>query len=247
MLRYVPIVAGVVMIVWLGIVQGLKSDRWTDPAVGAAEFAARLSEVPMEVGSWRGTDHSAEADERALGVAGAVGHRSLTYQNSIDPSQVVSVYLVCGHSRSITAHTPDRCYPASGFERLEKLSKQSLSYGGSMPADFYTTVFSKDSAEGRERLRVFWTWAIDDHWQAPDSPTRTFAAQRALYKMYLITPLVDRTESANDSVCMEFARQFLPKLNRQLFQAQPVEPAKQPAASGQTTALRGGDCGGLKS
>lgn len=223
MFRYVPVALGLVLIVFLGVVQGLKSDRWTDAGADAAEFAARLANVPMEVGNWEGTDQSEEANKDALAVAGAVGNLSLTFTNKVT-GQSVSVYVICGNFRKITAHTPDRCYPASGFTSLGPQTRQPIEWGDAK-AEFYTKSFRKESIEGVQSLRVFWAWSEDGKWLAPDHPNMEFAGVRALYKLYLISPIQKRNEQPLESSVMPFAKEFMPLLDRALF---PPETATSP-------------------
>jgi hypothetical protein len=215
MLRLVPIIAGAVLIVLLGVVQGVWSDRWNQDPAAAKRFAERLENVPLNVGDWEGKDESNQADPRILDVAGAAGHKSIVYQNQKTGKQV-SVYLVCGHSRKITGHTPDICYPASGFSAVGQQIKQPLDWDNST-SEFNSKVFRKDSREGIETLRVFWAWAVDRNWQAPDNPRRTFPRVQALYKMYLISPVQSHDERPDQSPCVEFARVFMPQLNNALF------------------------------
>jgi len=224
MLRYVPIVLAFLLVISLGIVQGVWSDRWTDTAIGAAEFVARLPHVPTEVDNWKMVeDTSEDADPRTLKAAGAAGHLSRTYKNS-KTGKTVSLYLVCGHSRKIGGHTPDKCYPASGFTGINQQIRFPLPCGDTT-FDFYTKSFRKESIEGIQILRIFWAWAVDPEWKSPSSPVQAFAGVRALYKMYLISPETRKGEP-EESACVEFAKVFLPVLNKALFPAaQPPQPA----------------------
>jgi hypothetical protein len=215
MFRYVPIVCGLVLIVFLGVVQGIWSDRWSDEGIAAAEFAARLANVPMQVGNWEGVDQSEEGNERALKVAGAVGNLSRVFTNKVT-GQTVSVYIICGHFRKITAHTPNRCYPASGFSSVGEQTQQPIAWDDST-AEFYTKSFRKESIEGIQFLRVFWAWSQNGKWQAPNHPNLEFAGVRALYKLYLISPVQKRNEQPLESAAAPFAKEFMPELNRALF------------------------------
>ena len=217
MLRYVPVALGLVLIVSLGIVQGILSDRWTNEGAGAAEFAARLANVPMQVGNWEGVDLTEEGNERALQVAGAVGNLSRTFTNKVT-GQTVSVYIICGHFRKITAHTPNRCYPASGFSSVGEQTQQLIEWDDSK-AEFYTKSFRKESIDGIQFLRVFWAWSENGDWLAPDRPNWEFAGVRALYKLYLISPVQKRNEQPLESTAVPFAKEFMPKLEQALFPA----------------------------
>ena len=225
MFRYVPIVFGLALILFLGVVQGIWSDRWSDEGADAVDFAARLANVPMQVGNWEGVDQSEEADQRALDVAGAVGHLSRTFTNKVT-GRTVSVYVICGHFRKITAHTPDRCYKASGFASVGEQTQQSIEWDDST-AEFHTQSFRKESTDGIQFLRVFWAWSQDGKWQAPDHPNWEFARVRALYKLYLISPVQKRNEQPLESAAVPFAKEFMPELERALFPAtaSPETPA----------------------
>ncbi|MFV2066533.1 MAG: exosortase-associated EpsI family protein [Pirellulales bacterium] len=215
MFRYVPIALAFVLIVSLGIVQGVWSDRWTDMAVGAAASVERMQYVPTEVGNWKMVDDTTDdANPRTLKAAGAVGHLSRTYKNT-KTGQTVSLYLVCGHSRKIGGHTPDKCYPASGFKGINQQMRFPLPCGDTT-FDFHTKSFRKESIVGTQMLRIFWAWAVDPEWKTPPSPTRAFAGVRGLYKMYLISQETRKGEP-DESPCVDFAKVFLPELNKALF------------------------------
>ena len=221
MLRTLPVVLGLVLIVGLAIVQGRWSDRWSDSATAVKDLVDRLDAVPTVVGDWEvAQDDSGKMDERVREQAGAIGHLSRIYKNKKTNSEV-SVYLVCGHSRKITGHTPDKCYPGSGFTELAKQMKQPVPIDGG-EAEFYTNAYRKETPSGLQRLRVFWCWAIDSGdeagmWRAPDSPWRVYAGVQAMYKMYLISPIRTRKERAHESPCIDFAEVFIPEINKRLF------------------------------
>jgi len=232
MARIVPISLGFVLIVFLAVVQGRWSDRWTDTSEAAQQLAARLENVPTQFGSWKVKSDSSETlDDRTREVAGAVGHLSRVYENEKTGDEV-SVYLVCGHSRKITGHTPDKCYPASGFKGISREMKHSISLGENS-AEFFTNSYRKATPEGNQVLRVFWSWADDNpgqrgQWVAPDQPWRAFAFVPAMYKMYLISPIRKRKERPHESPCVNFAEEFIPRLNQQLF-PDADQPTSEPA------------------
>ena len=107
------------------------------------------------------------------------------------PCEVVTLWLIVGHARDITAHTPEVCYPASGFtKRSAESSLHPFIVEGQPPADFYTNTFIKEDPTGRQLVRVFWSWYHPNDegtvlWQAPENPRWEFGNARALYKMLL--------------------------------------------------------------
>ena len=244
MARYLPIILGVFVIVGLTIPQISWSDRFAQSNVTATEFAELLKNVPTEIGDWHGED--LDVDEQVRKTAGAVGYVSRFYRNSRTGDEV-KLWLIVGHSRDITGHTPDVCYPSSGFSRrVEKNSLHPFVFPNQPQADFWTNTFTKEDADGRSLVRVYWSWYSPQEdgtirWEAPEHPRWTFGNARALYKMYFTSDMRDHKETTEQSACVRFAREFLPVVEEALTHVQKpgtsagnVSEAAEPAADDPT-------------
>src|SRR5436190_21004973 len=114
MLKYIPIAIAVVLLVASALVQGHLSQRWgTFPELEA--MANQLQNVPLEIGDWKGAEGE-KMDAKMRKAAGAVGDLHRVYTTGGE-KEAVSLDIVCGRPRDMLSHTPDRCYPAAGFER----------------------------------------------------------------------------------------------------------------------------------
>lgn len=103
------------------------------------------------------------------------------------------VSFISGISGSVATHTPDVCYPGSGYKTLRGPRKETVDVGGT-PATVYVADFEKKTQTKLDRVRVRWAWTVDGTWVAPDNPRWQFAGQlRAptLYKVYIASPLPD--------------------------------------------------------
>lgn len=247
MSRYIPILLGVVAIVGLTIPEIRMSDRFKDSNVKAEQFAELLKDVPMSIGDWRGEDLPVE--EQVQKTAGAVGYVSRAYRN-IRTGERVTLWLIVGHAKTITGHTPEICYPSSGFTtRAEKNALHPFPVEGQPKADFYTNTFVKEDVTGRQLVRVFWSWYRPNDegkviWEAPENPRWTFGNERALYKMYFSSEMRSPKETTEQSPCSRFAQDFLPVVNEALatygapdesIQAKNARAAKAAKESGDTT------------
>jgi len=212
--RWMVLGVAAVLIVGTGILQGLWSDRWSDSTVDSRHQAERIARLPLKLGEWQGEDIA--ATEREIKASGAVGHLSRIYRNQLTGEQV-SLFLICGHMRHVSVHTPDRCYPANGFEQQGEPQRFTIATSAG-PIETFTTTFRQEEATGIHRQRVFWTWGYEDHWQAPENPRVSFAGVRAMYKMYLISAVPPTGEqSAEESPALKFAQDTLGELNTILF------------------------------
>jgi hypothetical protein len=224
MSRYLPIVLGVLVIVGLTIPQIVMSDRFASTNVSAAQRAELLKKVPKKIGDWHGEDMAVDPNVRK--TAGAVGAVSREYRN-IRTNEKVNLWLIVGHARAIaiSSHTPNVCYPASGFEqRAPDNSLYPMEFPGVPRAPFWTNTFFKEDFTGRRLVRVFWSWynpQSEDNkgkvaWEAPENSRRQFGNTRALYKMYFSSEMRDLSETAEKSACLRFAREFMPIVNEAL-------------------------------
>jgi uncharacterized protein DUF3485 len=239
--RYLPIAVGVALLVGLTIINGMMTDRLAGANFTAEEKAKLLENVPKVVGDWRGEDKKVE--EAIKDTAGAVGAVSRTYRNT-RTGEIVDLWLIVGHGRAISAHTPDICYRASGFTaRADDNSVYPLVMEGrDKPVQFLTNTFFREDVKGRRLIRVFWTWHNTEtagnkdvtFWEAPTNSRWHFGNTRALYKMYFTAEMRDQAETAEQSPCLRFARDFLPEVENALTE---VHGGTAPvAAAGETGA-----------
>jgi hypothetical protein len=229
MLRYIPIIAAVALLAGVAVVQGQWTERWGkfDPEEVVHRVDA-LSKVPMKFGRWEGTDQ--ELDERQLKIAKVSGVVQRSYRN-IDTGQEVSVYLATGKARSVSVHTPDKCYAAAGFRQAEDQVAVPVKYGDGKTAEFYTGHFRKDAPEGTVHLRIFWSWNATGEWLAPQVPKVTFAKYPALYKMYVIRLIRPGEQYLGEDPSVEFLEEFLPILEETLNDRSSSQPAEPKVAS----------------
>jgi hypothetical protein len=120
------------------------------------------------------------------------------------------VTLISGIPGSVSAHTPDVCYPGSGYKTLRPAKKETVEWSVGRTAEMYVADFEKKTATRHDRARVRWTWACDGNWVAPDHPRWQFAAQLmkapVLYKVYIVTALPEEGDERpeDDAVTRAF-------------------------------------------
>lgn len=238
---YLPAVLGVLVIVGMTIPQVMMTDRFAGSNFSADQQATLLEKVPEKFGDWVGVD--TEITNEVRRTAGAVGAISRVYRNS-RTGDTVKLWLIVGHARPVSAHTPNVCYQGSGFiQRAPENSLHPFAFPGQDEAPFWTNTFVKEDATGRHIERVFWSWynpmdGMEEgkvRWQAAKNPRWQFGNTRALFKMYFASEMHDTRETTEDSPCVRFARDFLPIVNSALAdvtsgkEGKPAAAADQPA------------------
>ena len=203
-----PIGAAVLLMGVSCFYQGKWSERWGSfPEL--AIFAEQLEEIPMNIGEWQGEDNQ-KSDERILQLSGAAGELVRTYRNAA--GEQVQVMLMCARFRDVFYHTPDRCYPAAGFEMQSQPQRDVID-----GAHFFTTTFLKSEPTGTHAERGYWSWSADGEWLAPTNEKLTFAGERALYKLYVFGAIPASEDArAEHDYLSDFIRAFMPALETAL-------------------------------
>ena len=218
MTRVIPIVIAILAIVSLTVVEGVMSERWADSR-HCGYCAALLDDVPTQIGNWKSTDNQVTEVERK--GAGARGYVSRTYRNEAKDKEV-GVWFIVGHARDTFRHTPDICYGGNGFEMQGDQTRYELPLADGKKASFFVATFTKPNVMGGEmKQRVFWTWFKPDAdsqepvvWRVPEGMSASslryeFAAAPALYKLYFTVSGAEAEAAGDQSVAMDFAREFL--------------------------------------
>jgi hypothetical protein len=185
MMKPLTYFAVLALVVCGALVHGSVTQRW-GVLVPDEELTARLhaAEVrfrdwqPTEVPTVMPTNERSTATSRRYDSAGA------------KRSAVIS--LISGTPGSVATHTPDVCYPGSGYKTLRGPRKEKFELPGGRPGECYVADFEKKTQSKHDRVRVRWAWLHEGAWVAPDSPRWQFAGQlRAptIYKVYIATPL----------------------------------------------------------
>jgi hypothetical protein len=169
------------------VVNGAVTQRWTivapDPAV-----AERLHAQEVKFEDWKASEVPTDMPVNERSTA--------TSRRYVSPTTGRSgmVTLISGIPGSVSAHTPDVCYPGSGYATLRAPKRETIDLPGGKAAAVYVADFEKK----KDRIRVRWSFAADGDWIAPDHPRWQFATQLmrvpVLYKVYVVTPLSDDGE-----------------------------------------------------
>lgn len=190
------------------VVNGMATQRWSaftpDPTV-----SDRLHALEVRFEDWKPSEIPTEMPTNERSVA--------TTRSYVSPSsgRLGVVTIISGIPGSVSTHTPDVCYPGSGYRTLREPKRETVELPGGRTAAFYVADFEKKTATKQDRARVRWMWSTDGTWIAPDNPRWEFARQLTrvpvLYKLYVVTPLPDEAEDRpeDDAVTRAFVATVL--------------------------------------
>jgi exosortase len=217
--RVAPTLVAVSILIATGAVTGRWTHRWmiSDELNSAV---VRLDSVPLTFGDW--VAHDERVDPRSLAAADLEGGVMRRYQNRRN-GRKIHVMLVCGRPGPVAVHTPDICYPATGYQ-MAQTEPSKVVLGGPRPdpseSQFLVARFTRDRSLNCEGLQVYWSWNASGKWTVPRSPRVEFAGQPFLYKVYVVSTGTSEDEKTGAAWEMEFIRQLASELDKALFSGQ---------------------------
>ena len=109
---------------------------------------------------------------------------------------VVVASITSGPTGAVSTHTPDVCYPGSGYKTIKAPKKETIHLPGGGTATYMMAVYEKKSSTSVDRQRIRWAWSIDGQWDVPAAPRWHVPYLRAneLYKLYVVTPEAARDD-----------------------------------------------------
>jgi hypothetical protein len=194
-----------------GLAHGLRTGRW-QVSDAREQAVAALERVPLGFGDWEG--EAVAADARAFERVGADGFLVRRYRNRVTGDSV-SVMLVCGLPGPVAVHSPDVCYPSTGYELVAPPEHVAVPADSGEAGEFFSASFRKRGGVEPGRLRVLWAWhSPGGGWSAPENPRWAFARSAALFKLYVIRETASSGERPGDDPDAAFLGQFLPRLEK---------------------------------
>jgi hypothetical protein len=174
------------LVVCGALVHGAATQRW-GVFTPNEEQTSRLHATEVRFEDWQPTEVPTDmpVNERSTAT-------SRRYASASGRAAVVS--FISGIPGSVATHTPDVCYPSSGYKTLHGVRKENFKLPDGRECAIYVADFEKKTQTKSDRVRVRWAWMHEGAWVAPDNPRWQFAGQlRAptLYKVYIATPLAE--------------------------------------------------------
>jgi hypothetical protein len=130
-----------------------------------------LKDIPRDLGSWRAVEGSeAVLDPEIARVAGSTDHMIRTYVD--DKGVQITVLVLYGTADAVWGHTPDVCYPASGFKPLvAPRDVQVPLEGSSRSVTFREGLYGVPQGGGSDFREVYYSFLNAGEWR-PDMEDR---------------------------------------------------------------------------
>ncbi len=172
------------------IAHGAITHRWTTLQPNPERAAAAHAHA-VALGDYQSKDIPSELPVKERSV---VNCRQYTSPSG-NPAVVVSI--TSGPPGAVSTHTPDVCYPSSGYTTVRPPKRETIDLPGGGTASYLVAEFEKKTATTVERHRVRWAWSAGAGWDVPTSPRLAYLREPRLFKLYAVTAVPPGDTSAD--------------------------------------------------
>jgi hypothetical protein len=172
------------------VVHGATTHRWTAFAPEASNSSAFHAHI-IALGDYQSEEIPNEIPLKEKSTGSTRRYFSPTRNVTVVTS------LTSGPAGAVSTHTPDVCYPSSGYKTTREPKVETIDLPDGRKARYYVAEFEKKTATRTERQRVRWAWSVDGTWDAPDRPRFAYLRVSELYKLYIVTSVADGEQDAS--------------------------------------------------
>ena len=200
-----------------------------------------LAKIPEKFGDdWKmikGGDR--KLDDLTMRITGGTDHLIRTYANELT-GVYLTILVLFGPAEPVLPHTPQVCYPASGFEPMEFASLRTIGYSLGKDAqghpieghaDFQAGTYAKPN--GRQMLReaVYHSFRLDDRWSPYIGQGRKFPRRNpGIFKVQIHRLVADGEVVSQGDPIEQFLQKFLAELEAEIKAAAPKDASPAVAA-----------------
>lgn len=182
----------------------------------------RLDTIPRALDGWKYVEASeTQLDPMTTRITGSTDHMIRTYYDEMTGT-AVSVLVLYGPAEPVLPHTPQACYPASGYRSLAGPSDHAIKLDDHRSATFRSGLFGKSGGRAVIRQLVYHSYRLDGVW-SPDVTDRSLPRRWAgLFKVQVQRRVLDGERTDGEDPIESFLRQLLPELEKMIAAAPPA-------------------------
>ncbi len=216
------------LLVGSGVVRAVQSSQYAAEKDYLIECPFALSGIPRAIDAW----HVLEGSETVLDplttrITGSTDHVIRTYVDDMT-GVMLSVLVLFGPAGPVLPHTPQICYPSSGFVAVGGPIERDIKLEDQETATFRSSIFMKSGGRSTIRQMVYHSYLLDGPW-SPSVATRKFARKNpGIFKVQIQRRVTEGEKQNADEPIEDFVKKLLPTLEKMIHDSK-SPPTSPPA------------------
>ena len=225
-----------------GVVRAIQERRFAVEKQYLESCPFPLASLPTAIGDWRMIEGGEKSlDSLTLRITGAPEHLLRVYVDELT-GVTLSVLILFGPAEPVLPHTPQVCYPASGFIPTEEASIRFVKGTNGKTYPFRSGVFAKSGGRAMLREVSYYSFRLEGPWGPDVAAGRRFPRKNpGIFKIQIQRRVADGERRDQDDPIEHFIAQLLPEIDRRVDESQvgPAKVVKMPKAESKDAAPAG--------
>ena len=172
-----------------------------------------LATIPRSLDGWVSLGNETQLDPITTRITGSTDVITRIYQEELTGT-ALSVLVLYGPAEPVLPHTPQVCYPASGYRSVIDAVDRTIRIDDQLNAVFRTGLFSKSGGRSVLQQLVYHSYRLDGVW-SPSVSDRSLPRRRAgLFKVQIQRRVHDGERMDGEEPIEAFLRQLVPTVER---------------------------------
>ncbi len=195
-----------------GVVRGVQSTRYQEDKNSLVTCPFPLKTIPHSIDGW----HVLEGSETVLDplttrLTGSTDHMLSTYVG--ETGVMLSVLVLFGPAEPVLPHTPQICYPSSGFQPVGETVDRSIKISDDETAVFRSSVFAKSGGRTINRNAVYHSFLLDGRW-SPAISGKLPRKSPGIFKVQIQRRVIEGEMRSDDEPIEDFIAKLVPIIER---------------------------------
>jgi hypothetical protein len=228
----------VALIAGSGLVRWVQWSKVSSTLAAGRNSPFPLKNIPLELGPWKGFEDKIDSE-----IARATGSTDRIFRTYTDRRTGVklSVIVLYGPASDVYIHSPEICYPASGYAKIDGPNSLTIP-SGRKAIPFRELVYAKGNAAFEERQHVYFTWSRGANEWSPAMPSpKQVERIPGMFKVHVARQMNEKEQLEGLDPCQDFLEVLMPDLERRVSNAEAAraKPTAPVAASTQSLKAAG--------
>lgn len=207
-------------------VRWVRAERYAEMVEEGKKPPFPMEEIPMTLGPWKGEE--AKLDSEIARVTGASDMASRIYTDQRTGVKL-GVIVLYGPAAKVYIHSPELCYPRSGFRQVDVRLIQTID-NGREKVPFASLLYEKGGGSTADRRQVYYSWRYGKLWSPETLMQKQVDRLPGMFKVHIDRRVGLHEKIDADDPGIEFLEYLMPDLQRRIDEAESRRnPGSRPA------------------
>jgi hypothetical protein len=214
-----------------GVVRAVQERRHEDERNYRESCPISLASIPAKLGGWKLVAGGEKTlDDLTVRITGGTDYILRNYVDDLTGVSLVALVLF-GPAEPVLPHTPEVCYPATGYSLVDDASDRLLKSDDGTSMEFRSLVYSKPGGRSALREEVYYSFRLEGRWSPDAGAGRKFPRRNpSVFKVQVQRRVAEGEHRDLDEPIEDFLKILIPEIERRIAAAEKsTGPAKTSA------------------